>query len=654
MTNANSDRVFRLLGDLSPDLLSDAFPEAGVSHNAVSFRARHAKRIGKMALLYAACVVLLIGAVLYLPGLADRLLPFSPMSQYIDFFNEWKAEDLEMSDAQRDLVNCMDGTTDTPFLCLKENRVLHLQIICRHQGATATAYSHTYQTVYLEVLLDGKWYRLPAPNEQGLCQIIGGVTQLNQIGQTLSLEYTLSRESYGNLPAGNYRAAVEFFAEHSAIYMHNENHSGAVYIPFTITDDRDGAPLVKKGKLNPEALVVAKSSVPACCYEGTADTPLICLSESRQIRSCISHRYPYCEFEVEEHYLQIYSEPELQYYEDGIWYALPCGNASASPNSTLIRSTIDNSTLIPETLAKELPTGKYRAVYPVHVIHQQSLNKLNPDEDYVGTVYVEFQIVDERQNPILYANGSGGWYTSSWYDFEAHSRGERPLGKVYRGKFDPYDQSNPDARYAVELYYIDSDYTARPMDEYLLHRGFCRVETEGSNALSPLFALTEKEIASITPEAVQKFYGLDAPPAITVEHKSKVWETRRQKTLYRVDLIWGEEYPGLLTPVYNRIKTVDIRDTVAGGNYPYAISATICVRNQSVSAKDYFASIGWEILPDYMHIPQMGKNSETVVLSATYNQIQSVDLDAVAAFYGSKAEDVSVTFVIAAHGNIPA
>ncbi|MBO5779475.1 MAG: hypothetical protein J6R82_07900 [Clostridia bacterium] len=649
MMSTNSDRLYKLLGDLSPKLLADAFPEKDGNYNAPSFRARHAKKIGKMALLYAACAVLLIGAVLYLPGLADRLLPFSPMSQHIDFFNEWQAEALEVSDAQRDLVNCMDGTTDTPFLYLKENRVLHLQITCRHQGATATAYSHTYQTVHLEVLLDGKWYRLPAPNEQGLCQIIGGITQLNQIGQTLSLEYTLSRESYGNLPAGNYRAAVEFFAEHSAIYMHNENHSGAVYIPFTITDDRDGAPLVKKGKLNPEALVVAQSSVPACCYEGTTDTPLICLSESRQIRSCISHRYPYCEFEVEEHHLQIYSEPELQYYEDGIWYALPCGNAGASQDSTLIRSTIDNSTLIPESLAKKLPTGKYRAVYRVHVIHKQSLDKMNPDEDYVGAIYVDFHVVDDRQNPILYANGSGGWYTNSWYDFEAHSRGERPLGKVYRGKFDPYDQSNPDARYAVELYYIDSDYTARPLDAYLKHRGFEPIEINGKTI--PLYALTETEMDSITPQSVQKFYQLDTAPAITIEHKPQY--TDRQDTLYRVDLIWEEEHwtPQLM---YNRIIWLDELDPEnkypqAGDDYPYAVNAFIMKKGERVSAADYFRSLGWEVLPDYMHDPQGNRGESVALLVATRNQLWSITLEEVAAFYGCDPEEIGVSLDIAVH-----
>ena len=60
MTSTSSDRFYKLLGDLSPDLLADAFPEAGEAHNATAFRARHAKRIGRMILLYAACAVLLV------------------------------------------------------------------------------------------------------------------------------------------------------------------------------------------------------------------------------------------------------------------------------------------------------------------------------------------------------------------------------------------------------------------------------------------------------------------------------------------------------------------------------------------------------------------------------------------------------------------
>lgn len=650
MTSTSSDRFYKLLGDLSPDLLAGAFPEAGAAHNATSFRARHAKRIGRMILLYAACAVLLVGAIIYLPQLVHRL-SYGPMSPYYTYDGEWKVSKLEEIESPRDLVECIDGTTDTPFICLNENRTLHLELTCRHQGTDVAPFSHSFRAVHLEVLIDGSWYRLPEPKEQGLCQIEEGATDLSTIHQTLTLRYCLSRESYGDLPEGHYRAAVEFMAEHSFIYAQKEAYDGAVYIPFTVTEAPHNTPLTVNGKLNTNALVVASSSVPACCYAGTSDTSLICLSESRQLRTSISLRYPYCEFEVEEHYLQAYSEPELQYYQNGIWYALPYGNAGASPESTLIRATIDNSTLIPESLAKQLPTGKYRAVYRVHVIHKQSLDKMNPDEDYVGAIYVDFHVVDDRQNPILYANGSGGRYTSSWYDFEAHSRGERSLGKVYRGKFDPYDPSNPDARYAVELYYIDSDYTARPMNDYLLGRGFRPVETTGSQSPSPPFTLTENEISSITPEAVQEFYGLDVPPAITVEHKSKLWENSRQQTLHRVDLIWGEKYPGLLNPVYNRINFINIKDTVAGGNYPYAVSATICIRNQTVSAKDFFASVGWEVLPDGWHIPQMRKTGETVLLAATYNQLQSVDLNSVAAFYGCKAEDVSVSFVIAVHAD---
>lgn len=75
MTKAgsNTERLYTLLGDLSPELLATAFPEAGGVHNAAFFRVRHAKRIGKMIALYAACVLLFLGALWLIPKLFPRL-----------------------------------------------------------------------------------------------------------------------------------------------------------------------------------------------------------------------------------------------------------------------------------------------------------------------------------------------------------------------------------------------------------------------------------------------------------------------------------------------------------------------------------------------------------------------------------------------------
>lgn len=67
----NKERLFALLGDLSPSLLEDAFPEAAeISPRAYRSRTNHVRRIGRAIAIYAACAAVVIAIAFLIPLLA--------------------------------------------------------------------------------------------------------------------------------------------------------------------------------------------------------------------------------------------------------------------------------------------------------------------------------------------------------------------------------------------------------------------------------------------------------------------------------------------------------------------------------------------------------------------------------------------------------
>lgn len=67
-----AERLYTLLGDLPPSLLADAFPE-GDGSAITSPKSKHIRRIGRAILAYAACIALLVGAILYMPKLIQSI-----------------------------------------------------------------------------------------------------------------------------------------------------------------------------------------------------------------------------------------------------------------------------------------------------------------------------------------------------------------------------------------------------------------------------------------------------------------------------------------------------------------------------------------------------------------------------------------------------
>ncbi|MBQ8289126.1 MAG: hypothetical protein IJX76_10270 [Clostridia bacterium] len=165
-TNSNTERLYKLMGALSPELLSDSFPEGAGIHNAPSFRSRHSRRIGKAVLAYAACAVVLVGALLFVPKLMDQSSDPPAATNVDSYFTEdggWDLTKLSPSANTRDIYSCVEGRLEDPIICLSQQRSLSLTLTAQHQGTESAPYSHTVGDVGLEVLLDGNGTRSRPP-----------------------------------------------------------------------------------------------------------------------------------------------------------------------------------------------------------------------------------------------------------------------------------------------------------------------------------------------------------------------------------------------------------------------------------------------------------------------------------------------------------
>lgn len=133
-------------------------------------------------------------------------------------------------------------------------------------------------------------------------------------------------------------------------------------------------------------------------------------------------------------------------------------------------------------------------------------------------------------------------------------------------------------------------------------------------------------------------------------------QTTSTSLMGEMEFILPEEYAQTFP---TGIRIMDGLDTThdwypaATADQRFAVSATIVVRGQTVSAADYLRSLGWEILPDELHRVQthyFPDTTETALAAVTREQIYSVTLEDIATFYGCEARDVGATFIGAVHG----
>ncbi|MBQ7354310.1 MAG: hypothetical protein IJW62_02180 [Clostridia bacterium] len=270
--DSNTERLYKLLGALSPDLLADAFPEAGGLHNAPSFRARHARRIGKMIALYAACVLLFLGALWLIPGLFPRLgdtpvgtdrtndttpivttapvttapvttipptttlspeeppLPtVLPSDDYIAKGN-WVTDTLDASPLRQEIA-CIRGDTNSPVFypatqtelsfsfASDQHDFSHFDLLTEHLYVVNPA------APMLDVLLDGVWYRVPWEAEPSATSV-----SLLEYTRQITLQFSLDDFPRAYFPDGQYRFVMEFTVRHED----QAPFDGVVYVPFAV------------------------------------------------------------------------------------------------------------------------------------------------------------------------------------------------------------------------------------------------------------------------------------------------------------------------------------------------------------------------------------------------------------------------------------
>ena len=240
-----------------------------------------------------------------------------------------------------------------------------------------------------------------------------------------------------------------------------------------------------------------------------------------------------------------------------------------------------------------------------------------------------------------------------WADWKA---AESPqLGKLYyRLMPSPAQQPAIDAttRYVMSFTYITADHNRYDLKDYLLSRKFEAHTYADSEETSyyTLFDLTEAEIQSITPESVQAYYQLDTAPAVVGIHRHNSSTPLSETAWYRADLLWGTMYQyDVFTYSSGTVKLADplMKENFSNEARPLAIWCEVRT-DRDKSCKDYFKSLGWEILDEaycfdstnHTNIP-----TDRALVAATIDQLLTVDIADVAAYYGCNPEDISVVFL---------
>ncbi len=240
---------------------------------------------------------------------------------------------------------------------------------------------------------------------------------------------------------------------------------------------------------------------------------------------------------------------------------------------------------------------------------------------------------------------------ANWSDTESPE-----IGKLYY-QLNPSlaegQTTDENTRYVMSFTYVTADYHRYDLKEYMHSRNFQRYEyrEDEDESYYALFVLTEAEIKSITPESVQAYYGLDSAPAVVGIHRDSSSTRLSESAWYRADLLWGEMIVyDVLTYPSGVVKLADPLDKANFKNDHRPLAIWCEVRTDSdKSCKDYFASLGWEIMEDEYcwdssnHTVQM--SDDHVLVAATLDQLLEVDLAEIADYYGCDESDIGVVFV---------
>jgi hypothetical protein len=397
MTSTSSDRFYKLLGDLSPDLLADAFPEAESTHNATSFRARHAKRIGRMILLYAACAVLLVGAIWLLPKL----------------WNEKPIVDPPVTDSPvpTETVPWEKPPEGFPDDYFRPDLV----------------WSNEYFYPYMSNMVSGQYYSIDfrfVDDENALYAVYLADSSENPLScqdelssskagwQLLHTDATHYRLRAAN-PMVYYAATrkqIEIFCEY--IEQSRASSNSPVHVNICL-GHQVVAPLFVNGTWNPDALSAAINPSQLDCVVGATDTPYVAIGKptSMQLTYRLNESKP-CRPTMNHVLIPDSSDCNLQVYLGQQWYTVPPKRAIYPPDWISDLETTESVSfdfLLNESMYGRLPTGKYRIVKPVSVSHIQLGFESAIVEDG-GCVAIQFTIY-EPLDEFKHLTEDGEWNT---------------------------------------------------------------------------------------------------------------------------------------------------------------------------------------------------------------------------------------------------
>lgn len=418
MTSTNSDRLFKLLGELSPELLFEAFPEAAGSHNATSFRSSHAKRIGRMILLYAACAVLLVGAIVYLPKLFNQS-PSPPVTTVpnqeetpLDYPADYFRPDLVWANENVDLrkENVVVGQYHAiDFEFLEDDSAVYAVYMKYMNGEYLTAYS------------------------QDLGSKSGADFELLRVSS--AEKYRIVEDTKARYYAGT-RAQIEAYFDYIEKTYQTEDESQRIRICLAYQTLR---PSIIDGKWNPDLLKPSEitgyettgvNPSYADCIRGSADTPLIG-PNAKEITFrfvCGEHLKGLTKLQHTVSYQP--KGPDISVLIDGTWYDIPWVAPSNAKDANL-EVPEDGEVSLTLSFADfphgDLPAGQYRIIFPFKATHTSSSLEVYTQNDLTHAVLFMVSSGDDCISPgatqglayTLLEDGTYGVSASAFIDMQA-------------------------------------------------------------------------------------------------------------------------------------------------------------------------------------------------------------------------------------------
>lgn len=384
-TLSNGERLFHLLADLSPDLLAEVMPEVTSPDPSPApllySPKQHVRRICRAIAVYAACVLLLLGAIFYLPKLFDQfhhlfsdppvtsvpVPPDQPSEYPADYYRTDLIWANEKHDPRRE--NAIVGQYHTIDFDFTDD-----------ESAVYAIYVVSFNGKYISYTKDFKY---SGADFEGL----------NISSQD---HYRIKEDDLAHYYAGT-RVQIEayfnYLEEHYTSGEDNKRfHIRLAYQTIT--------PAILDGSWNTEPLRPSRITgfentipYPALrnCLSGSTPTPII-PPDATEISFTINTKKHGDSYTAFTHTLLYSAEkPDLAVLINGTWYDLPW---KADASSTVTKMEVLKNDSVSVTLSfdgfllGDLPTGQYRFRLPFEATHTQSGTPTSHGEQTITILFM--------------------------------------------------------------------------------------------------------------------------------------------------------------------------------------------------------------------------------------------------------------------------